>query len=577
VLVLNRSDLSPATGVTPYNRVFDCPAATLHPNETDFDQVPPGYGGACTQALSNFIGSLSGSDLVIAVSQPGRTSTVQPPVGVGATLGGVGSNHGIGGAAKWYNKPGHGGDVKFLRGTVSIVGVPGWKTGAVENESDTPQVADTGHLDASVAIDTSELYAPLEGGSAEIETASPITGVLDREGTAWPGDPKEQEAISAIGTNLGLGDNPQAQFYSMEIKSNTAGYWKAEQALVRGLQYKDFPELKEGDFEWAQRTLAEEMDWVANVDSYTTAMAMPYSAAQANLWAYFDQIQNAVNMDTQNAQGAETTATVFEALTSILEVAGGFGHALHTVSAAVVGAYHLILAFSNVGRAEAEPFSTEAANLATELVKRLNGVANEIQIRWRNIIVADYGKLQTVGTCTRVKGKCPNPKDNSEAWNINSDDEDDMGAVIRTGLLREIYEKLVPAKYPEAMELNITTAANYNKNGGAGGWCPPATPFSPGTGGYLYDKDVQSGFVRPIVLVNNDGDHPVSQKVFDSMFTPIDKSDTKGDKNDKGGLGMNEQAFFEETYHINKSFNPPRWVDSKHYFKYTLCGWLNKT
>jgi hypothetical protein len=61
------------------------------------------------------------------------------------------------------------------------------------------------------------------------------------------------------------------------------------------------------------------------------------------------------------------------------------------------------------------------------------------------------------------------------------------------------------------------------------------------------------------------------------MFTAIDKSDTKGDKGDKGGLGMNEQAFFEETYHINQSFNPPRWVDAKHFFKYTLCGWLSKT
>ena len=29
VLVLNRSDLSPATGVTPYNRDFDCPGG--HP------------------------------------------------------------------------------------------------------------------------------------------------------------------------------------------------------------------------------------------------------------------------------------------------------------------------------------------------------------------------------------------------------------------------------------------------------------------------------------------------------------------------------------------------------------------
>ncbi len=74
------------------------------------------------------------------------------------------------------------------------------------------------------------------------------------------------------------------------------------------------------------------------------------------------------------------------------------------------------------------------------------------------------------------------------------------------------------------------------------------------------------------MLVSNNGDHPVSQKVFDSMFAPISKSDSS-----KGGLGMNEQAFFEDTYGINKSYNPPRWVDAKHWAKYTFCGWLSTT
>ena len=370
VLVLNRSDLSPATGVVPYNRDFDCPAATQYPNEQNFDVVPPGHGAPCTKALSDFIGSLNGSDLVIAVSQPGRTPTAQPPVGVGAVLGGVGSNHGIGGAAKWFNSPirAH---LDAYRGTVSIIGVPGWKTGAVENESATPHVADSGHLDASVAIDSSQQYSPLEEASAEIETDSPITKVLDSPGTAWPGDPTELEAMAAIGETprVGLGANPRAAFYSLPPDGNTAAYWKATAAEVRSLTYNNFPgaAFGEGDFNWAKTNLADEMDWVANVDTYTGALAMPYSKAQSTLWAYFNKIQDQINHDTQNGESAEITATIFEALTSILEVAGGFGHAIHTISAAVVGAYHLILAFTNVGRAEDEPFSTEAADLAVEL------------------------------------------------------------------------------------------------------------------------------------------------------------------------------------------------------------------
>jgi hypothetical protein len=32
---------------------------------------------------------------------------------------------------------------------------------------------------------------------------------------------------------------------------------------------------------------------------------------------------------------------------------------------------------------------------------------------------------------------------------------------------QSVYLNQVPAKYPEAMQLNVTTAANYDKNGGA--------------------------------------------------------------------------------------------------------------
>lgn len=568
VLVLNRSDLSPASNVTPYNRTFDCPAATQYPNEATFDRVP-GYGSACTKALSDFIGSLDSSDLVVAVSQPGRTSTAQPPVGVGAVLGGVGSNHGIGGSAKWYNSPGHGANINAARGTVSIVGVPGWKTGAVENESATPQVADSGHLEANVALDSSEptqLYSPLEEASAEIETQSPITGILDRPSTPWPGDPNQLAAMAAIGTAVQLGAHPRAAFYSVGTGTNTAAYWTAKATAVRLLKPQDFPDIPKGDFDWARTNLAQEMDWVSDVDAYTDTLAMPYNGTGADLWAFFNYAQDAINNDTQNAAGAETTATLLEAVASILEVAGGFGHVLHTVSAAVVGAYHMVLAFSNVGRVEDEPFSTQAADLAREVTKRLNVTYETIKNQWRDIIVADYGKLHAVGTCTAREGKCANPRDNSEAWQIDSNDEKAMKSVIETGLQREIYEKLVPAKYPEAMQLNITTATNYDKNGGAGGWCPPLKPFGAGTGGYLYDQNVQSGFVRPIVLVSNNGDHPVSQKVLDDMFKPVGK----------GGVGMDERSFFERTYHIDKNYDPPRWVSAKYWARYTLCGWLSR-
>jgi len=56
------------------------------------------------------------------------------------------------------------------------------------------------------------------------------------------------------------------------------------------------------------------------------------------------------------------------------------------------------------------------------------------------------------------------------------------------------------------------------------------------------------------------------------MFSPLDK----GNDYTKGGLGMNEAEFFKSNYHIDRPVSAPRWVESKHYAKYTLCGWLPK-
>ena len=571
-LVLNRSSLQPIS-----NTDVNCPIATDKPQEVAFD-APTG-GVACTAALSALIGGLNAGDLVIAVNQPGSQANqhVQPPVGVGAVLGGLGNNHGIGGSATWYNSPDHGAHLpNAVRGTVSVVGVPTWATGAVSLESAHPDQWGSGALSTNIAVDTTGLYAPMASATSEIETDSPITKTLSQPATSWPALTKGQAAaLAAIGIRVGLGSDPRAQFYSRPAATNNSGFWAGKAGEVSAIKYADFdnPSFSSSDFERASKELRTEMTWVGAVDDYTATLAMPYRDAQSTLWAYFNSVQDAVNSSTQNGQTAEVIATIGEALSSVLEIAGGFGHAAHTVAAAVVGAYHLILAFSNTGRAEGEPFSTEAANLAVELTKRLDTTAAEIQDRWRNIIVADYGKLQTVAQCTRsMENSCPNASDDNEAWHISNEDENTMGQVIKLGLQRELYAKLVPVKYPEAMALNVTTPENYDKNGGAGGWCEPAPPFAKGTGAYLYDYGGQAGFILPIVLVNNNGDSPASQAVFDRMFQPLDK----GNDYTKGGLGMDELAFLKAAYHIDKPYNAPLWVDSKHFFKYTLCGWLSK-
>ena len=128
---------------------------------------------------------------MIAVNQPGTEAnkTVEPPVGVGAVLGGVGSNHGIGGPATWYNDPDHGAHLpNAVRGTVSVLGVPTWKAGGVALESPQPDHWASGALDTNIALNNHGVYAPLDTGSSEIQTESPITRVLDQAPSSWPKD-----------------------------------------------------------------------------------------------------------------------------------------------------------------------------------------------------------------------------------------------------------------------------------------------------------------------------------------------------------------------------------------------------
>ena len=118
---------------------------------------------------------------------------------------------------------------------------------------------------------------------------------------------------------------------------------------------------------------------MVRVDNYTSTLAMPYEKAQASLWSYFNSVQDTVNSSTQNGATADTLATIGEVFASILEVAPVFGEAAQKIAAAIISAYHLALSLSNVGHAEDEPFSTQAANLAAGLTDRLNTTSTEIQ------------------------------------------------------------------------------------------------------------------------------------------------------------------------------------------------------
>jgi hypothetical protein len=563
LLVLSRNDLSLVS-----DKDLSCPQATSTPQEYAFDS-----GGACTTALSSAIDQLNNGDLVIAVNQPGTQAdkSLQPPVGVGATLGGVGLNHGIGGPATWYNLPNNG--VRNLpdavRGTVSVVGVPTWKTGGVSLESAHPEQWGSGALTADLVVNNSGFYDPVLPDSVQGASASPVNKVLLQSATSWPSATTgQQAALSALGLEVGLGSNPRPQYYS---SPRTDAQWGQVQRSVDQQHYQDLSPTPTAfsatDFDWAKKELNEEISYVIDVNSYMNTLAAPYKGASQALWATFGQVVSAVNDSTSNGKTAAAIGFVLEVIKAALSAAKAIEAAKKAMTV-VAAAYSLALAMAKTGSDSSDkPFVSQAADLGRQLQTRLDDAETMMLTRWRNVLVSDYGKMKRVALCSTSAKACD---DDNEGWSISVDDEAHMETVLKLGLESELYSTLVPAKYPQAMTVQQITPKSYK---GMGEWCTPGAPFTDNTGAYLSSFNTQEGFIQPILLLN-----PIpgigkwaaaSTSVFSRMFNPVDK----GGDYDNGGLGIDESAFFDSNYHVKQGYHGDEFVSKNHYASLTFCTW----
>ncbi|MGH8994990.1 MAG: hypothetical protein ACRDYB_02975 [Acidimicrobiales bacterium] len=567
LLVLSRNDLSLVS-----DKDLPCPQATSTPQEYAFDSGTTGQA-TCTADLSSAIDQVNNGDLVIAVNQPGTQAnkTLQPPVGVGATLGGVGINHGIGGPATWYNLPNDG--VRNLpdavRGTVSVIGVPTWKTGGVSLESAHPDQWGSGALTADLVANNSGFYDPVLPDSVQGASTSPVNKVLFQSATSWPSATTgQQAALSALGEEVGLGSNPRLQYYS---SPRTDAQWGQVQRSVDQKHYQDLnpapSTFSATDFDWAKKELNEEIGYVIDVNSYMNTLAAPYAGASQALWATFGQVVSTVNDSTSNGKTAAVVGFVLEVIKAALSAAKAIEPAKKAMTV-VAAAYSLALAMAKSGSESSDkPFVSQAADLGRQLQTRLDDAETMMLTRWRNVLVADYGKMKRVALCSTSAKACD---DDNDGWNISVDDEAHMETVLKLGLESELYSTLVPVKYPQAMTVQQITPKSYK---GMGEWCTPGAPFTDNTGAYLSSFYTQEGFIQPILLLN-----PIpglgkwaaaSTAVFARMFNPVDK----GGDYDHGGLGIDESAFFDSNYHVKQGYHGDQFISKNHYASLTFCTW----
>lgn len=548
LLVLDRQNLSFVS-----NASVNCPLASTK-GEKAFDST-----NSCTADLAKTISGLSDADLVIAVNQPGTNADrrVQPPVGLGAVLSGKvtsGSDNGnLGiGATAWFAAARKGKWGPYaVRGTFSAIGVPGWTSHGVWAMPTQPDQGGKGALAADVAVDNDAFYSPVLPASSADMKNSPVTGVLTQAPTAWPqASSGEKAAISAIGTKVGLGSNPRAQYYSSLDQEVD---WLRAQDAINGLKYSNFSTKKfdAQDFAAAQQELSREIGYVIDVEKYVGELAMPYQGASTTLWSTFIKVWQDVNVMTSNGETAAVFGLIGALLQDALTIAPVFGTAATIATTIAMTSYDVASAFASFGAGSSQAsFNTAAASYGQQLAARLDATETEILFRWRNIIVSDYGKLKTVSDCSTGRSAC---RLNPTKWMFSLDQETHMETTLKLALERELYTTLVPAKYKLRLAVR---GLNKNPNSLSEAhdlkqFCTPFPPFDNEAGTWIFPQDNGYGVQ---VLTNRPGQFSkwnlVTKQVFSRMF---DKVDPGGDYT-KGGLGINESAFMTKYWPTSQEF-----------------------
>jgi hypothetical protein len=554
LVVLNRSTLALVS-----NTDIACPEATQKNSEAVFNSS----GYSCTLALSNFIGSLNSGDLVIAVNQPdGSDPKAQPPVGLDAVLGSVGSNKGIGGSPSWFLESNGQSPKKVIapvRGTYSIVGVPGWAPGtAVTKASSDFGTARSGALDTVWAVNNSTLYVPFEINSSLDVNDSPILRDLTLPGAYWPenfgrqhADPKPYYALQAISKALGLGPDPRAQFYSKPLDF----YWGNIENELSKLKFDDVktnpPTFNADQFSAEKKEFAKEIIWVTSVTNYLKLLAAPAAGSTAALWVTFNSAESTVNAGASSPASAEVVANALTVVSGIAAIAGILPKAAGVYGTIVGTAYHAALDTASIAsRSAALPTKVLTTQLASTLAERLNAAQNEIQLYWRNIIVSNYDELRDAGECITHAPQCPDPSPN---WSITSQSNAKVQSLLNLSLEREVYTGLVPARF----NLMIRFIGSQPYKDDPGMFCLSTIlkthPFASDTGLWESGRQTDGKYVLN-VLTNQPSELTgtfvtLKKSIFTKMFSPVNENDLGA-----GGLGINEKTFMQDSY-LRSGFN----------------------
>jgi hypothetical protein len=293
----------------------------------------------------------------------------------------------------------------------------------------------------------------------------------------WPGEnePEVMAAMAYIGThgNTGLGERPRFSFWE---KLKTAASAGEALSKVRELQEPTGQQgFSPAAFSRARKLLEEELPMVQTARSYMEMLATPAGGGK-NAWqTAFKLSAELTELQTRMEAEAKANASIGQFLSQMLQLiftATGqveftaplkFAEEVATTSALGADIYNTLYD----GREGKPGQQVKAAALAGELAKQAEQ-NEESFVRFGDILVSDWSKLQVVGTY----GKC-NPEGvgcgpNHEFEELGYDPQWVKQAKLSTeqAAERELYTQLVPLVFPiwkfePALHFNATDLHNH--------------------------------------------------------------------------------------------------------------------
>lgn len=381
-----------------------------------------------------------------------------------------------------------------------------------------------------------------------------VETVYSKPTTPWPGsgDSGRQSAIAWIGKQAGLGDDPRTAYYT---RPYTAESWARTRRTITALDASGLPEgIEAADFEWARQQLLREIDWLEQTYSFVRTLATPYAKNAVSSWADLTAAAAKVNSEVKvppDDQVGMAVGTVFDLAREGAENIPEIGEGLMVANKLYDGVLEVIDYFADPDQDPAGEFEVKVAEAGQKLANRLQDAQDTLTTSFARVLVADYGKLRTVGTCSAGGAEC------AAGWQVTNDDLVRMGQALRASLRGTFYAALLPARFDLwaiALSSNVPDASKY------WGKSPFATfPFK----GIPEGGQFSAPFCRDLGDSKRDAWHtyalghrtgagivtePWKMEVpkaglVDPLFEDIDKA-----RFPEGPLGLDKETFYRENF-----------------------------